>query len=282
MLEMAHIPYYFDTDSKGYKISRHFFLPPINLTLSEALSMLMLTGRLSQAKDLPLLSECTRAAVKLESALPGAVREHVGSVLNRMSVSLGPVSRHAGLDGMFDDLTAAVTKHLCCRIIYLSFYEGKQIRTTIHPLQLAFHGRAWYVIAHSSAHKQVRTFKLARIRKLTVTSNRFDRPGGWDIRKYFGNAWSMIPEGRTYSVHLRFSPKVAGNVAEVQWHHSQQYSFAADGWLDYRVKVDGLGEIAWWILGYGDQVEVMSPLTLRRRVGQTAAAVAQTHLREAT
>jgi predicted DNA-binding transcriptional regulator YafY len=31
-------------------------------------------------------------------------------------------------------------------------------------------------------------------------------------------------------------------------------------------RVDGLGEITWWILGYGDQVEVLAPVALRNNI----------------
>ena len=31
-------------------------------------------------------------------------------------------------------------------------------------------------------------------------------------------------------------------------------------------EVDGLGEISWWILGYGDQVRVVAPQELRERI----------------
>ena len=44
MLELAHIPYYHDPDTGGYRISRHFFLPPVSLTLTESLAILMMTG----------------------------------------------------------------------------------------------------------------------------------------------------------------------------------------------------------------------------------------------
>jgi predicted DNA-binding transcriptional regulator YafY len=30
--------------------------------------------------------------------------------------------------------------------------------------------------------------------------------------------------------------------------------------------VDGLGEITWWVLGYGDQVQVLAPKQLRDRI----------------
>ena len=35
-------------------------------------------------------------------------------------------------------------------------------------------------------------------------------------------------------------------------------------------RVDGLGEISWWIFGYGDQVEVLSPNELRKRIARAA------------
>ena len=54
--------------------------------------------------------------------------------------------------------------------------------------------------------------------------------------------------------------RLAGTVAEVQWHPSQKVTWLYDGQIDFHVRVDGLGEIAWWILGYGDQVEVVSGL----------------------
>jgi predicted DNA-binding transcriptional regulator YafY len=35
-------------------------------------------------------------------------------------------------------------------------------------------------------------------------------------------------------------------------------------------RVDGIGEISWWILGYGDQVQVLAPKALRKRVLEMA------------
>jgi len=291
MLELAHIPYYYDPDTGGYRISRHFFLPPVSLTLTESLAILMMTGRLRSSTALPLMGQAARAAMKVESALPAGIREHVGSVLDRLHVDLGPVSRHEGLDDMFDQLASAIVQRRACKLVYISFLEQEQIRLTVHPLRLVFVGRAWYVLAWSVRHKETRTFKLGRIRKLTVTDEVFSlprRPGGKADagadagdslgRNIFGQAWSMIPEGKVYDIHLHFDKKVAGNVAEVQWHASQQVQWNDDGSIEFHVAVDGLGEIMWWVLGYGDQVEVIAPPELRRRVGEAASRTARRHL----
>ncbi len=282
MLELAGIPYYHDPDSGGYKISQHFFLPPINFTLTEALAMLMLTGRLRGADRLPLFSQTARSAMKLESVLPPAIRQHIGSVLDRVSVSLGAMAGHKGLDETFDRLTSAIVGRRICRMVYLSFHERKQIATFIHPMRLVFLGRAWYLLAYSAIHRQVRTFKLARMRSLTVTDRTFTWPKDVDMGKHFANAWSMIPEGKSYDVHLRFAPKVAGNVAEVQWHSTQRVRWNDDGSMDYQARVNGLGELSWWVLGYGDQVEVLKPRQLRDRVAGVAAVVLNKYRGEGT
>ena len=77
---------------------------------------------------------------------------------------------------------------------------------------------------------------------------------------------SMIPEGKMSHIKLCFSKKVAGNVAEVIWHQTQKLTRFKDGTLHYEVDVDGLDEIKWWIIGYGDQVKVLSPAPLRKKI----------------
>jgi len=80
----------------------------------------------------------------------------------------------------------------------------------------------------------------------------------------------MIPEGRIYDIKLRFLPKVAENVAEVQWHSTQKAIRNADGSAIVEFRVDGLEEITWWTLGYGDQVQVLAPKALREKIVRIA------------
>jgi proteasome accessory factor B len=55
----------------------------------------------------------------------------------------------------------------------------------------------------------------------------------------------------------------------------QQTAARDDGTLDFRVTVSGINEISWWILGYGDEAEVLEPPALRRLVAERAARMAQ-------
>jgi len=273
MLEMAHIPYYYDRQHTTYRINNYFFLPPLNLTLAEALALLVSARRTSGSAVAPLAAASQRAAIKIESVLSPPVREYLGTVMDRLAVLPPARARHEGLDELFDRLVAAVAERKVCRLVYISFHERKQIHLTVQPWRLVFVGRAWYLIAYSRMHGQRRTFKLSRCKRLTVTDRTFDPPDDACGDPGFGDAWCMIPEGQTHDVHLRFATKVAGNVAEVNWHHSQRIEWRDDGSIDFFVRVDGLGEITWWILGYGDQVKVTAPRAVARRVAAVAGKV---------
>ncbi|HIJ72106.1 MAG TPA: WYL domain-containing protein [Planctomycetes bacterium] len=90
------------------------------------------------------------------------------------------------------------------------------------------------------------------------------------IHKYFEKAWLIKPQGRLYNIKLRFSPKVARKVADVQWHTTQIVAGNRDGSAIIEFLVDRFAEITWWILSYGKQVEVLAPEILRDRISKIA------------
>ena len=276
-MEMARIPYYYDPGSKGYRISKHFFLPPVNLTLPESLALLGMAGGLQKETNIPLFSQGARAAAKIESVLPESIRQHVGSVIDKLSLRLGAMAKHDGVEENFDLISRAIIQQKICKIKYGSFFHGKDITVTIHPLKQVFIQRAWYLLAWSTSDKAIRTYKLIRIKSLKVTDRTFAPHSEKMLEKHFGLAWSMIPDGKIYKVHLHFAPKVAGNVAEVQWHKTQRIKWNMDKSIEFHAEVDGINEITWWLLGYGDMVKVIAPKILAKRVFDIARGIVKNY-----
>jgi proteasome accessory factor B len=171
----------------------------------------------------------------------------------------------------YEQLLTAIADRNPVRIRYESFLEQEHIQTKLQPYKLLFNQHSWYVIGRSSLHREVRTFNVGRISHLEVLGETYKLPANFSLDRYLRNAWRLIPEeGPDQEVQLRFRPQVARNVAEVAWHKTQRTEFLPDGSLDYRVTVSGLGEISWWITGYGDQVEVISPPQLRELLAARA------------
>jgi len=270
------VPYEFDAKSGGYSIDPQFFLPPVDLNIQEALSLLILVHKARNQVQLPFKNSAMIAAMKIENNLPSNIRNYCRDVLGQVSIKEQAIADCGGLDKHFGILKDAILKTRRLKMDYDSLFDKGTITTELSPYHIFFNRRAWYVIGHSGFHNQVRTFKLNRIAALEQMDKCFIDGEHFDIQEYLGRAWSMIPEGQIYDIKLLFKPKVAANVAEVKWHSTQKCTFNKDGSAIIEFRVDGLGEITWWILGYGDQVEILSPSKLREKIaviGQNIAAV---------
>jgi predicted DNA-binding transcriptional regulator YafY len=160
------------------------------------------------------------------------------------------------------------------QVLAIHYYlpsEQMSVTTNLNPYYLVYSAYNWYAIGESSFHKAVHTFKLNHITQLNPLDKYFVEDEKFDLQEYFGYAWSLFREGQIYEVELRFCPRIATEVADVQWHKTQTTSFGDDGSVVLKFRVDGLNEITWWILGYGDQVEVLAPKALRQRIAQIAS-----------
>ena len=243
------------------------------------MSLLVLCHELGNDSGLPFLGPARTAAVKLESSLPVRLRDRLRDVTAALHIHPPPSNPLTGYKPVYEQLLDAAANRRNVRIRYGSLKEEKEISTRLSPYSLFFSRRSWYVVGRSSLHRAKRTFNLGRILEIETLDEHFDVPRGFSIERYLRNAWHMIPEkGRDREVVVRFSKLVAQNVAEVHWHKTQRIEFHEDGSADFHATVSGLNEISWWILGYGDQAEVLRPPELRRLIADRAKRMVEKYL----
>lgn len=275
-LKQAGVPVEFDEGAKRYRIDGAHYLTPTNLTLVEALAVVLLAERHSRSGEDALLTAAGAAADKIRAGLPAAMQDRLDEVEDAVEFRPPPTNPLLGQGDVHDTLLNATLEQRVVSIEYDCFTEFDRYPTELSPYHLLFQDRSWYVIGHSAYHEAVRTFNVGRVKNPELRAERFDRPEEFTLAGYLGNAWRLIPDdGPDEEVHLRFTPLVAKNVAEVMWHATQRTELRTDGVLDYRVTVSGLREIVWWVLGYGDHVEVVGPRRLRRMVAQRLRAAAE-------
>lgn len=269
-LRKVGVPCSFDNKARCYVIGPEFFLPAINLNTQEALGLLLLVYKAGNHIHFPFKGLTLAAALKIENNLPGEIRRYCNDALPYITIK--PSAQQIGglLDQIFAQLLEAILKKQLVNIRYCSPIEQKDIITDLHPYHLMYDDIRWYVFGKSSLHKGICPFRLSHIKSLNILDKHFIQEKEFDVYEYLGRAWSMIPEGRLYNVKLRFLPEVARSVAEVRWHSTQTVTFQDDGAIIMEFRVDGLNEITWWVLSYGDKVQVLAPTVLRQRVVQIA------------
>ena len=266
LLSRAGIPYSFDRVTKRYSAERPSLLPPVALTHAEALALMLAARSLVTRPFVPDQAAAVSAGLKLESMLPTAILDFCGPLLERTEIRPEPASDPTSIVDTLPILQTALMRRSKVFVRYDSYFEQKVIDVTLHPYRLAYIHRGWYLIAHSEQASRVQTFKVERILQLKVLEAKYRPDPTFNLDDYFGNAWLMIRGDKRYHVKIRFLKMVAGNVDEILWHKTQRTTFEEDGSLLFEVEVDGIDEIAWWVLGYGDQAQVLAPPELREKV----------------
>lgn len=268
LLGQAGLRYVYDRTTRRYSIAQSTLLPPVTLSHAEALALMLAARSMAGRRFMPDGAAAGAASLKLESMLPAPLREYCGPIVEHMEIREDPTSDTSAILDILSNVQAALTRRKKIRAAYDSYFDGRVIDVVIHPYRLAYVHRGWYVIAFTEAFDEVRTYKLERMLRFVVTDESYEIDPKFNLDDYFGHAWLMIRGDRRYHVKARFLEKVAGNVDEIAWHKTQRTTYQEDGSLLFEVDVDGIDEISWWLLGYGDQAQVLEPPELRELVAR--------------
>ena len=82
---------------------------------------------------------------------------------------------------------------------------------------------------------------------------------------------------KDYEIKIYFSPTVADNIADTIWHPTQKIVRMEDGGVEMSVTVDGLTEIVWWILSYGEYAKVLEPTELIEKITMSSQKILQVY-----
>jgi proteasome accessory factor B len=249
------------------------FLPPLALTLPEAMAFYLAARLLSKATD-ELDVEIIGAFVKLAQVLPPVLAEQ----LHETADAFADTPRDETFTRVLRTLTEALAGRRVVQIDYEAgvYDPSKGVRRLrLHPyaIEPSAQTRALYVIGYDEDRQARRTFKVERILSAALTPEAFPAQSS-TVASEMRAAWDVISDAPPVDVVIRFGPDVAQRVAETRWHPSQSETPEQDGSLLWRARVSGVLEIRSWILGWGPDAQVLEPADLRDWVATRHAEAA--------
>ncbi len=262
-------------DGGRFGLEAGAFLPPLALTLPEAMAFFLAARLLTKATD-ELDPEIIGAFVKLAQVMPPVLAEQ----LHETADAFADTPRDEAFTRVLRTLTEALSGRRVVEIEYSAgvYDPSKGVRRLrLHPyaIEPSAETRALYVIGFDEERQGQRTFKVERIRGVTLTPQTFP-PRSPSVAGEMRSAWDVIGDAAPVDVVVRFDASVAPRVAETRWHPSQVEEAQPDGSLLWRARVAGVLEIRFWILGWGPDAEVLEPADLREWVAlQHAEAAAR-------
>jgi predicted DNA-binding transcriptional regulator YafY len=258
-----------DLDGGRWKIDRSNMLVNVRLSLHEAMAV-HLAARL--------------LATRMDKKNP-----HAAAALRKLGVSLERlaerVSTHLqkSADVMDDEAQRHDPKYLeVLETLTLAWAEARKVKLWhrgrqeriqeyvfapyfIEPYAI---GQTTHVLGVIDPRHRRITFKLERIERIELLREPFDLPPDFDPRAVLADAWGIwYTDNEPVEVVLKFHPRVARRVRETRWHRSEAPpEEQADGSLVWRARIAEPQEMLPWIRGWGADVEVMEPATLRREL----------------
>ena len=269
-LSEANVPIYFD---HGYKLASNNFLPPLNFDYDEynCLKMALDSTPLGNTGKYQPVIKKIRA--KVDAGLSDIVRKKYKFSPRTTHIEILLTETPENQPEIFSNIENAITNDLKIEIEYDSIKSGLSSRL-IDPYFIMFRGRAFYYVAYCNKTKELRTFRIDRTKSVEVTDTRFKRRQGVDAKTYFDGSWSVFL-GEKVEVSIMFTGTAAKLIDSSSHHPNETKKSYKDGRVKYSVTTRGIEEIRRWILSYGNEAEVIKPLSLRNelcRLGQQLSA----------
>lgn len=182
----------------AYRLKPGFRLPPMMFTDEEAFA-LTLGLRALRHLGLAAFAPATEgAAAKLGRVLPHSLRDSANAVEEVVAVEPGPWVISTSAESLIRVCTAIRTRH-CVAFQYQS-HERLTSRRELEPYGVVHLDGRWYLVGRCRLREAVRTFRLDRVSDLEVNHERFERPAGFDAKRYLERSMPFVQPGFSIEV----------------------------------------------------------------------------------
>jgi predicted DNA-binding transcriptional regulator YafY len=247
------------------------------LSAGEARALFVFAGRGGAAADLGLEAELRGALRKLLAALPEPQRPGAEEAQQRVVVDPRGWLRQPEELPFLAIIQEAVWAGRRLRLAYRRAGSGIAAERTLDTYGLVAKGGIWYLLAGDRG--EPRLYRVSRVESAELLEEAAVRPAGLNLDELWQQLRRRVEErGPGIEVELR----VRAERSEMLLRLAGSQLTAApdpkprpdpDGWVGHRLRFVAEGAASGLLLGFGDDVEVLAPESLRRSMAATAAAI---------
>jgi len=262
-------------DRKLYRFITGFKdVPPIGFSLQELLTLYFLRSHLETLQGTPFQDDLENIFRKINSALPPRYAAHLERLSRITLPIMQGVRDYSKASDLLTELRKALLFQQKINLHYKTPSRKKAELYTVDPYSFIFYKGGLYLQGYAHNRLSMRTFAVDRINAITILTERFEIPLEYQPEKQFSEAFGIVSEA-PLPVRLRFSAAVAHAIADRIWHPTQKIKKLRSGEVELSFTAGGRMEILSWILSYGNHVELLKPLELRREIAEKARSMAE-------
>jgi predicted DNA-binding transcriptional regulator YafY len=264
VLEEAGVPILSEA-GVGYCLAGGYHLPPVMFTREQAGALITAGKLMEQFSDAAISQSYQGALDKIRAVLDQSDQRFLERLENRMTVRSPLPSPPPGQgDGhMLSTLQALLANQRVAVMTYHSGWRDEVTERAVEPLVLCFYAAHWHLLAYCRLRGAYRDFRVDRIRSLTPTESVFDAEGHGGIDQLIER---MVKPTDLKPALVRFSKDAAAEIRENRYYWGFVREEAGPEGIDMHFLTPHYDYLTRWLMGFCDQVLVLSPPALKERM----------------
>lgn len=163
--------------------------------------------------------------------------------------------------GVFEEVSNALYGNRWLSVEY-SNAAGKRTVSEVMPLGLAQQGPRLYLVCRFRGFDNERSLAVHRIISAHASTQSFERPRSFDLRKYDDDGRFGFGEGRRIRLSFRISRAAGAHLLESPLSADQQVKELGDSYQFSATVVDS-AQLKWWLQGFGDEVSEVRRISIK-------------------
>ena len=251
----------------GYRLAAPTLLPPVTLTVDQALALRLATEAASQRADLATARALALAGRKLEQALAAKPPDPRGQRQLTLPV------QDPRAEACVAALTGAIAEQRTVRVTVGAAPGREPASRRMDPYRLLPSSAGAELLGYCHERRRILRLPVARLRDVAVLQRRFRPAPARLLERHLHPSRVSAPELHWVRLLCR-APLVQSlrknpPVGSLTWEHGP------GGSVIYTVAAQRPEDLLPWLLSCGDAVEVLAPQGLRQEVLRIARATTE-------
>lgn len=165
------------------------------------------------------------------------------------------------------------------KAVYRRRGDPEPVKYTLHPLAIVQRGAVTYLVVTVFNYRDVHLFALHRFQKIEMLDDAVRRPPDFDLDDYIASGGFGFGGGKKIRLEALFTHDAVEHLYETPLSADQVLRPQNEGYTKLIATVPSTPQLMWWLLGFGDAVEVLAPAKLRSAIASTALAMSRAYYR---
>jgi predicted DNA-binding transcriptional regulator YafY len=278
-LSDAGLPVLYRPDRLGYELERQVFLQPPRLEEREALALLLLSRESHSLAGLGLGPLAAQAADKVLQGLPDDCRPRLLAASEVLVGLSRPFPAAAERRAVHEVVLAALGRRRQLRLWFRETGEPVPSATKFSIFRMVPSDGDWCLFGRSTVHRKVIAIPLHRIVRGELTEDPYAIPPRFQLGRFMDYEAAAPGCSSGGRVVLRFESVARAKAISAPWPARPDIRDLEHGGVELTLVRDEPRHLVPLLLGFGTEVEVVEPASLRSALVEGASRIARHHAR---